>query len=78
MVETYLRQSPLAHRALDAQVTENTGDAALVLTERRFLAKVNIRGKADSDAVKAAIGVALPSQHRGGGQQPLRAVAWPQ
>ena len=62
MVETYLRQSPLAHRALDAQVTENTGDAALVLTERRFLAKVNIRGKADSDAVKAAIGVALPSE----------------
>ena len=62
MVETYLRQSPLAHRALDAQVCDSTDDAALVLTERRFLAKVNIRGKADSDTVKAAIGVALPSE----------------
>jgi sarcosine oxidase, subunit gamma len=62
VVETYLRQSPLAHRALDAQVSDNTADAALVLTERRFLAKVNIRGKVDSDAVKAAIGVALPSE----------------
>jgi sarcosine oxidase subunit gamma len=62
VVETYLRQSPLAHRALDAQVSDSTDDAALILTERRFLAKVNIRGKADSDAVKAAIGVALPGE----------------
>ncbi len=62
MVETYLRQSPLAHRALDAQVSENIDDAALVLTERRFLAKINLRGKVDSDVVKAVVGVALPSE----------------
>ncbi|MBN36170.1 MAG: sarcosine oxidase subunit gamma [Rhodospirillaceae bacterium] len=60
MAETYLRQSPLAHRALDAQANADTDDAALVLTERRFLAKINIRGKADSAAVKAAVGVELP------------------
>jgi sarcosine oxidase subunit gamma len=62
VVETYLRQSPLAHRALDARIAGDTGDAALVLAERRFLAKINVRGKADGEAVKAAVGVALPTE----------------
>ncbi|MBT5432542.1 MAG: sarcosine oxidase subunit gamma [Rhodospirillaceae bacterium] len=62
MAETYQRQSPLAHRALDAHASDDIGNAAIVLAERRFLAKINIRGKADSAAVKQAIGVALPTE----------------
>lgn len=62
MVETYLRQSPLAQRALDARVAADTTGAGLVLFERRFLSKINLRGKADTAAVKAAVGVDLPSQ----------------
>jgi len=62
VVESYLRQSPLAQRALETRVTDATEGAGLVITERRFLAKINLRGKADSDAVKAAVGVALPAE----------------
>lgn len=62
MVESYLRQSPLAQRALDARVAPTTDGAGLVLAERRHLAKINLRGKAGSDAVKAALGVALPRE----------------
>ena len=61
MAESYLRQSPLAQRALDTRVAADTSGVGLVLSERRFLAKVNLRGKADSAAVKAAVGVDLPS-----------------
>ncbi|MBC6439761.1 MAG: sarcosine oxidase subunit gamma [Rhodospirillales bacterium] len=62
MADSYLRQSPLAHRALDARASDDTGAAALVLTERRFLAKINIRGKADGATVRQAVGVELPPE----------------
>lgn len=62
MAESYLRQSPLAQRALDTRVAGDTSGAGLVLSERRFLAKINLRGKADSAAVKAAVGVELPGE----------------
>lgn len=62
MAESYLRQSPLAQRALDARVAHDTLAAGLVLSERRFLAKINLRGRIDSAAVKAAVGVELPTE----------------
>jgi len=62
VADSYLRQSPLAQRALDARASDDAGEAALMLAERRFLAKINIRGKAASETVKQAIGVDLPSE----------------
>lgn len=62
MAESYLRQSPLAHVGLEARVSDDTAEAGLVLAERRFLAKIDIRGEADGAAVEQAIGVGLPSQ----------------
>ena len=62
MAESYLRQSPLAHRGLESRADGDADAAALVLTERRFLAKVNVRGKTDPAAVKRATGVALPAE----------------
>lgn len=62
MAEPYLRQSPLAHRALDARIAADTAAAGLVLAERRFLAKVNLRGRPDAAAVKQAVGVELPTE----------------
>ena len=60
MAESYLRQSPLAHRGLDARATTDPGDAGLVLCERRFLARIALRGRAGSDEVRRALGVPLP------------------
>jgi sarcosine oxidase subunit gamma len=60
VVETYLRQSPLAHRALDARVVDDMGDAGLALAERSFLSKFNVRGQGIGKKVKKAIGVDLP------------------
>ena len=62
VVESYLRQSPLAQRALDARAGAETSGAGLVLAELPYLAKVNLRGKAASAAVKAAVGVELPAE----------------
>lgn len=62
MAEPYLRQSPLAHRGLDARVAADTAAAGLVLAERRFLAKVNLRGRPDAAALKRAVGVDLPTE----------------
>ncbi len=62
VAESYLRQSPLAQRALDTRVADDTSAAGLVLSERRYLAKINLRGKIDSAAVKAAVGVELPAE----------------
>ncbi len=60
MAENYLRQSPLAHRALETRAAGSDGKAGLVLAERPFLAKLNLRGKAAGDTVKQAVGVSLP------------------
>jgi len=60
VAESYLRQSPLAHRALDARVVQEIGDAGLAMTERRFLSKINIRGQAIGEKVKSNASVVLP------------------
>lgn len=60
MAESYLRQSPLAHRALDARIVEDIGDAGLAIAERRFLSKINVRGQGIGKKLKSAIGVVLP------------------
>ena len=60
MVESYLRQSPLAHLGLDAKVVAEPGDASLWLTERRYLSKINVRGQAIEKEIKKAIGLDLP------------------
>ena len=60
MVETYLRQSPLAQRALDARIVDEAGDAGLLIVERRFLSKFNVRGQDIVKNVKNSVGVELP------------------
>ena len=63
MPETYLRQGVLDHRHLDARAVEDPGDDGVVLCERRFRAKVNLRGKPTKrflDAAAEALGLALP------------------
>jgi len=62
VAEPYLRQSPLAHRGLGARIATDTARAGLVLAERPFLAKVNLRGRPVVAAVKQAVGVDLPTE----------------
>ena len=50
------------HRALDLRAGESADGAALVLGERRFLARFTLRGHVDADAVRRATGVPLPAQ----------------
>ena len=61
MVESYLRQSPLASRALDAHVADDVAGARLQIVERRFLSKINVRGQDIENNVKNSTGVSLPS-----------------
>ena len=63
MAEPYLRLGVLDHRHLDARAANNAGNAGVILCERRFRAKINLRGKPIKkflDAVRKALGVALP------------------
>lgn len=62
MAEGYPRQSPLAHRGLAAAAGAGAEGRALLLAERRFLAKVNLRGRIASEAVAAALGTGLPQE----------------
>lgn len=66
MVESYLRQSALAHLGLAARVTGAPGEAGVLLCERPFRAQINLRGeiaaKRFRDAVEGALGVAPPRQ----------------
>lgn len=62
MVEGYRRQSPLAHRGLAAAAGADAEGAGLLLAERRFLAKIGLRGRATSRAVRAALGTGLPRE----------------
>ena len=62
MAENWQRQSPLTHRGLDAHDEEAAATAGLLMAERRFLSKVALRGKADGDAVRKALGVSLPAE----------------
>ena len=57
MVESYLRQSPLAPLGLLARAVPDA--AGITLCERPFRHRVNLRGGAD---VAEAVGPALPSQ----------------
>ena len=53
----------LDHRHLDARAVEDPGDAGVVLCERRFRSKVNVRGRPTKrflDAAAKALGFALP------------------
>ena len=58
MVESYLRQSPLAPLGLLARAAPDT-DAGVTLCERPFRHQVNLRGGA---AVARAAGIALPRE----------------
>lgn len=63
MVDSFLRQSPLAHLGLAGRAMAVRGDAGVALSERPFPGLVNLRGdhKAASAAVELAFGFALPS-----------------
>ncbi len=55
MAELDLRQSPLDHLSLDARAVAEPGEAGVVAGERRFVAKVNLRGDGTDEAfVKGA------------------------
>ena len=55
MADIYLRQSPLDHLSLDARAVADAADARVIAGERRFIAKVNLRGDpADEAFVKGA------------------------
>ena len=63
MVEAYLRLGVLDHRHLDARASDQPADAGVFLCERRFRAKINLRGKPLKkflDATAKAIGLRLP------------------
>lgn len=45
MVESFQRQGALDHRHLAARAVGDRGEAGVALSERRFLAKINLRGK---------------------------------
>ena len=67
MPESYQRQGVLDHLHLDARIVDrpgdDPGDAGVVLCERRFRAKINLRGKPAKkflEAAAAALGLELP------------------
>ncbi len=63
MAEAYLRQGVLDHRHLDARAVDDPGGAGVVLCERRFIGKVNLRGEPDEaflGAAAGALGFELP------------------
>ena len=66
MVESYLRQSPLDHLHLDARATAAPGEAGVIVRERKFTAKVILRGdiadEAFAKAAKRALGFVPPAQ----------------
>ena len=63
MVETFLRQSPLASLGLAGRALAARGDAGVALSERPFPGLVNLRGKhkSASAAVELTFGFALPA-----------------
>ena len=64
MVETYLRQSPLAPLGLGGRALENRGEAGVAMAERAFPGIVDLRGKRGDrtflDGFRKAAGYALP------------------
>ena len=64
MVESYLRQSALAHLGLLARAAHAPGEAQVTMAERQFRGIVNLRGKPQDDgfmaAFEGAFGFRLP------------------
>ncbi len=68
MADAFLRQGVLDHLHLDARAADDPGgagaaDAGVVLCERRFIGKINLRGRPTQRfraAVKSALGVEPP------------------
>ncbi len=63
MVESYWRQSPLAHLNLAARAGRQAADAGVLLVERPPRACVNLRGETEAQflaAFEAAFGFVLP------------------
>jgi len=64
VVETYLRQSPLAHLGLEGRAEAVRGGAGVAMAERRFPGILNLRGTPEglSGPIEAAFGFALPTE----------------
>ena len=63
MPETYPRQGALDHLRLDARAVDDPGDAGVVMCARRFVGKVNLRGRPTKrfrEAAGGALGFAPP------------------
>ncbi len=79
MPEGYLRQGVLDHRHLDARAVVEPGDAGVEMCERRFVGKIDLRGRPTKRfraAVGEALGLALPVEPNtaaGGGE---RSALW--
>ncbi|HEY7689170.1 MAG TPA: sarcosine oxidase subunit gamma family protein [Dongiaceae bacterium] len=80
MVESYLRRSPLTHRALLTKAVDHLGDAELGMGERAHRMQLNIRGdRGDAafvTALKGATGVDLPAEANRFTQAGERACLW--
>ncbi len=65
MAEAYLRQGVLDHLHLDARVLDDPGNAGVLLCERRFVGKLNLRGdgkKKFRETAAEALGFEPPSK----------------
>lgn len=80
MVESYLRQSALAHLGLEAQRTREDAAAAVSLHEKALPAAVNLRGNGDDpaflEAVAQALGLALPLEPNTTSSNTEVAILW--
>lgn len=80
MVETFLRQSPLAGLSLASRAQEEPGSAGATMAERAFPVIVNLRGdpanKTFLAAAKKALGVALPLEARTAASKGDCTVLW--
>lgn len=79
MAETYQRQGVLDHLHLAARAVDDPGDAGVVLCERRFVGKINLRGEPTEsfrDAVAGALGCAPPVDANTTGQSGDNIVLW--
>lgn len=80
MVESYLRQSALAHLGLEAQRARDEAAAAVSLHEKALPAAVNLRGIGDDpaflEAVTQALGLALPLEANTTASNAEVAILW--
>jgi sarcosine oxidase subunit gamma len=80
MVETYLRQSPLAHLGLERRAAEEATGATVVMAQRPFQALATLRGVPNSTklkkAVKDTLGVTLPTSASTASTGAGHAILW--